>query len=449
MGIARSLSFAVLLLASAACGKVQTFADANPDEIDATSVDASLVGEITVETYTRCCVNPGQLVSGIDIVAIDPDGTVHTALTVDGTATLEIYSGASVTAIYRPLTGGILSTVLGVEPGDHLIFGEQFLEGGAVAGTMTANYPALGGAASYNVFHRCGNEFASSTQLSVVLDRNASCDEPTQDLLYLAFETGNVLSRWGFQEDVAFVAGGSTTLATWLAPNSFTMTFNNVPDGLNIAAQIQGVLNGRPSYFVFESDGTPVGGSYSFTRAWAPAGDQFTGGARFDSPDGMQFAGEALPINTTQWVLDDPITLPFLRATAFDQPSRTATVTLVGQGASDGLLVDLRYDRPSEKATYTWTVFGPPAEDGEVAVVFPDLPAAFDGFEPQATDTFNPQGMLWDYSQASGFDAARGVPEWERGDLAGNILIRGGRVSIASFLDAAPPQTFFPPSLRR
>jgi hypothetical protein len=430
-----SFRFVVLLLSlsAAACKPVAGAPDALI-EFDAAPdpPDASPIGEITVATYTRCCTNPDQVVGGIDIIAIDPDGTVNTAVTDGaGAARLTIHTGATVTALYRDVMGGQLFTFAGVQPGDVLTFGEKFAAGSTNLGSMTANFPAT--AQTYRVYSKCGSDSATSPATSTTITVYDDCDGP-QDIEYLGFDAMGNLTRFGGQSGVNVAPGGSTTLGAWQNATSFTMTFNGVPDTLNVAAQIQGVLNETPGFFIYVPMGTPVGGTYSFTRPWAPIGDRIIGGARFDNAGvGSQFFSEGMPVNTTQWVINDPITLPWMTGVTYDAATRTASVTLEGAGAYDGTLILLQYDRVTPMGEYRWAIFAPPGQAGPNAIVLPDLPTALDAFQPIASDSISVGAALWDYSQAVDFAGARALPEWTLQDLQGNILNVGGRVSVEAF----------------
>jgi hypothetical protein len=433
--------FTILAMASATaagCGEVVPHTDAAPPV-----PDASTVGPITVDTYSRPPGTPGQRVSGIDIIAIDPDGTVNTAVTVGGTATLVIEAGASVTAVYRNDRGAVLFSFLAAAPGDHLVFGEQFAADGPVTGTMTASFPSV--ASSYQVHHACGAARADQPATTVRIDRLDACARNPQDLLYLGLDAAGGLTVWGFGNDVPFTNGGSTSLPNWQGPGAFTIMFTGVPAGVSVAAQIQSVVNGVPGYFAFDPEGAVNNGAYSLTRPWPPAGDAVVGAARFDAPQGSQFRTEALPVSTTSWSVNNPVALPWLTTVAFDPGARRVTWSQQGSQPYDAVLAMTQYTRREPAGEFRWFVIAPAGGDGSSSIELPELPAAFGAYAPLASDTAAGDVMLWDYSQAAGYDQTRQLEEWVLTDFVGNLLVHGTQVSVPALrVNAAPVGRLIP-----
>src|SRR5688572_19112112 len=116
-------------------------------------------GAVTVTTYGGFSEAPGPK-AGVELFAIDPDGTARTATTdAYGEAELTVVAGGSVVAMY-PDQGEFgqleIHAVLGVEPDDSIAFGDSDpLDRGAIEGQLSIAIPALAGAASYSVTTPC------------------------------------------------------------------------------------------------------------------------------------------------------------------------------------------------------------------------------------------------------------------------------------------------------
>src|SRR5688500_1219063 len=127
----------LMFVVAAACGGDDpTFSDAavHDGALDDAALDGSTppdavpTGPITVTTHARENTSTPGPSAGIEVYVITADGTLaDTATTAaDGTATVDVTFGDSVTAVYPASNGADLITVVQVEPGDSLTFGDQF-----------------------------------------------------------------------------------------------------------------------------------------------------------------------------------------------------------------------------------------------------------------------------------------------------------------------------------
>src|SRR6185369_16138682 len=116
------------ILALCACGKVNS-----NTPVDADLTDADLTGMLNVGTQTRFFVSGGPAVgaaqANVDVVSLRTNDTVADMVQTDasGHASLKVYPGGSITAIYQHPAdmGADLVTYFGVQPNDVLTFGQR------------------------------------------------------------------------------------------------------------------------------------------------------------------------------------------------------------------------------------------------------------------------------------------------------------------------------------
>jgi hypothetical protein len=410
----------VLLLGSAlgtaACGKVQSFADAAAH--DAAS-DAVAAGTVTVTTYTRSGDTgaSGDVQSDVDVVVVAADGSVRDSGATDGSgeATLDVQAGDSVTAVYTRADGAELVTYLAVEPGDHLQFGEQFGAGGTQTATMTASWPAIT-AASFEVYHPCGPASAASGATSVTLYEYSDCAVTPFDALFVAYDvtTTSNISRWGLLSDVPFQNGGSAALGTWQVPSNFTIGANGLPPEVDSASiDAAAVINGGRGPRI-QLDGTPTSGMLQASRPWATGGEGITASAGFYRAGefGPQGTFERLDPSTTQWIAESPIRLPWFGTVIANAAAREITWITAGEGSPDGVLIFAQWSHYGTDGgffSYNWTFVIPPGLD---ELRYPELPASLMPYAPQDEDFLYAYGFMIDFAADDGYDALRARPEW-------------------------------------
>src|SRR5512140_1647222 len=118
------------MLVVCACGKVN-----NDTPADANLIDADETGMLSVATQSRFFAGGtavGAAQPSVDVVSVRPNNTLADMAQTDagGHASLKVYPGGSVTAIYpHPAAmdmGADLVTYFGVKPDDVLTFGQRF-----------------------------------------------------------------------------------------------------------------------------------------------------------------------------------------------------------------------------------------------------------------------------------------------------------------------------------
>jgi hypothetical protein len=463
----RCRGVASALFVCAACGKTHTLADAptgDSNTADAASqIDATT--SVTVTTYSRQGVHPsGTLEADIPVVTVQPNGSLGpVGMTgADGTVTLTgVEAGAGISAIYPVPNGAatdrVTVTMLGVKPGDHLVFGERFADtpGPADAGTLTIDFPAVTNATSYEAYWSCGSTSvqAPATSLGV----GETCAMPTVNVLLLARDgTGTIIAS-GVVKHAPFTSSNTVTLAAWTpaTANNFTVSATGLAAATNGASLgVDMVVDG--AYELSSWGGATVAGNAASMMFQAPpGGDRIYAYAMLRQNGGTvgrKEAYAALAQDATTASFTEPA-LPWLgNATTIDAAKQTITWTEVGTGAYDAAVVRgswSRTDAGTQVTTnYTWIVAGPPG--GGNSLSWAGAPAALAPYLPGTTDTINGESvMLVDLSSATSFDQLRAAPEWQwstpgrataRGELTG--------ISTASFdgAEGNPPPIVRPPA---
>lgn len=438
-----SVLFVCLSLSAAACGKVQSFTDGGGDDTqdDGSVLDSAQSGTVTVTTYNRCCTGEsGTVVAGVDIVVVHADGSVgDTAVTsAAGEATLDVVAGDSVTAVYRDVSGGALATFVAVKPGDHLQFGEDFSNSGSQTGTMTVSWPVQP-ASQFTVTHPCGQEYTSGTALNVTLYQYSDCATTPFDALVIANDVADssVIARWGLLADVPWTNGGNASLSAWQSPSNFTLTATGIP-GLvgNASLEVAPMIGARQGPRASLS-GTPTGGSLSGTRTWATGGDGIVATAFFQRPGlfGPQAVLEPVAANSTQWVIDDPVQLPWMGQVISNAAAREVTWISDGAGSYDTTLMFVRWSHYGTDGgffDYEWTFILPAGIDG---FQLPELPGTLMPYLPEDDDSLYVSGGLLDIAADPTYDDIRVRPEWVLTQIGADASVGVIRVSISPFLD--------------
>jgi hypothetical protein len=240
------------------------------------------------------------------------------------------------------------------------------------AAAFTVTYPAYTGADAYEVRTRCGNiDVAGAT--SPTIDLPLGCAATTLDFEVVA-KSGSTLLAWTQKTNVAFTAGGSTTISdAWQGLSQLTATYTNVPAVSEI--DIQRFSPYRRGLPLATATDTPMTTTVLSVNASKPArsviattlSDFAMGGV------GSQIVTEVVDGSAATYALDVGANLlPWVKGLYVPQTT-TLEVTTMGSGAYDIFEANLRYTRG--QVIYTWRVFGPLAQ----TVKFPALPAAAPG----------------------------------------------------------------------
>lgn len=433
------LAYAAALVT--ACGKVD-----NDASVDA-GADADQGGDATVVTQAALFGSAvGAKVGGIDIVSNLPNGKVlATGKTDDnGNATIRVYPGGSVTAIYKHAANGgsDVMTWGAVKPGDTLTFGERQLSTNGVAstslGAQTYTFPTSYGAATYvYVYTSCSSSGTPIANGQVSVTEYSGCHQDPMDLLFYAYD-GTGFIGYGSRQNLTFAAGSTVALGNFTAAQQGSINITGLPtDITSVNGQFRSVIDGKNEVGAYGSfGGTPTGGAYTKTFPWFPLGERTVGTVSINRP-GYQTMTilDSFSAGTTTQTVAMPTAVPWMqccinastalrRANWFAVPDSAAVV--------DGQLVTLSWSHQVEgKDAYSqWYFILPP---GQNELELPELPAALATVTPPSTSSFYGQVRQFDISTVNGFDALRGQP-------AGNIQclecsVRGGdyqRVIVTS-----------------
>ncbi|HTM23157.1 MAG TPA: hypothetical protein VL172_21700, partial [Kofleriaceae bacterium] len=178
------------------------------DAPDAQPPDASLRGPVTVSVLSED--GDGLPQSGARVLFIDPDDSVVGVVTTgsDGLAHGEVLPGASVTVVRDGLGWSddvLMTSILGVEPGDQLVSGAR--ADATVVASMTVSFPALAGVSgSYALSNGCDTYVSSQTSFAITfLSRCA----PAQTSLLVVARGSDGQWRSVAAVDQPLVDGGS------------------------------------------------------------------------------------------------------------------------------------------------------------------------------------------------------------------------------------------------
>jgi hypothetical protein len=385
------------------------------DTPDAGGPDGAIPGAVTVTTLLPD--PPYGIASGVDVVAIDPDGTSRATVTDDaGSASVSVAPGGSVAALYQGEHGPTVQMVLGAEPGDSLTFGYPPAgpDHGTDLGTMTVDAPTVAGATHYVVLSSCARGDASLPPVTLTV--YADC--PATDDLVVYASNGNAfdgLLGYAVLPAEAIADGGSATVGAWQTPSSLSLSVDDLPpDALNYFFLAAAYVGSDPGGSILTGTGDlpTSGASATTTLHWAPIGDSsqvllwtnsFDGQAEIVDPIAPDATSHEFAMNGIPWITD----------VSLDLDTSTMRVTVGGDYAFDR--TDLTFNaRMSDGLPVRWELTAPPATTaGETAVTFPTLPEPFTSLNPASLfdpSISRPGATLTDYVSIDGYADARARP---------------------------------------
>jgi hypothetical protein len=377
--------YVLLVVGAAACsgpaGETPDGAE-RPDATADAGVDANVPTTAQVVTLTR----DGRLrpVEGLVVWSNRADGTVDDQVLTasDGSATIHVESGGSVTAVY----GTRLETVLDVEPGDVLQFGRQTFEFTPVTGSITVTWPTYPGADQY---------LLTNGRFGSVLDFNA-----TSGQLLLA-------------DDTTTIDGATYDLTLWRPAASFPVTVEPIPTLFSFAdANADFFTPNTPQWSL---GGTNANNQQDITAdhvVHVPglASDLSTTMRTYGSVYDTQFPPHYIQFCYIEDVPPSgPIAVPFeatsiIADPTFDRSTRTGTWTRLTNGVDDYVAFEVFTDVDA-----TWRLRAP----GSCReVVFPVSPA---GQPDLPTNGFGLVVWVSNERAAANYDGLRTIPQWELG----------------------------------
>jgi hypothetical protein len=368
-----------ITLALAACGGDDDGAappdapSASPDAdtgVDAAPPDAA---DSTPVTLTAG-VGFGEPQVGSSVVFLAPDDTVilDTTLDANGQASAAMPAGGSVAMILPPpsaLAGSpSLGTVwvwTGVEPGDQLVFGRP--SPGVDSATVTV--PVYAGATQYRVATSCGQAFSPTNVVEV-----GYCGAQT-DFYVEAASVGGYLG-YARVDGVTTGATVDLTAATYVGTRTVDIV-STLP--LDVAAHSE--------YAIWRGDTTPYSmGPLAATTSSFPVPD-LAGvitanvhvtrtGYREQITHVTRPVADTVAVDTTALLLGNLDTVTYAAGDA--QVSWTVT----GGAGIDHAVADVHLSRAGSELL--WHLSRP---GDTTSIGIPHLPAAYDTYNPVATDT--------------------------------------------------------------
>lgn len=432
------------LLVLAACGKDEVFTDAavGDDVLDDadTSIDAEPApdaipdGTVHVTTFGRNGSAPGAVVANVEVLVYGLDGTLRDRDQTDtnGEATLDVLSGDTVTAIYDLIADQdvVLTTYVGVKPGDDLRFGDfpQPAGTGATTGTMTLTWPALTGANTVILVTDCGTQYPATSATSATVTQTDTCNGPTFSALLYTYDLSNNVVQWGEVHDVTFANATTAAIPALQAATTFTVDIAGIsPEVSTYYLYAYASVGNSLTYVDWPSYayGTPQAGAMSGSFPWASGVD----GASIhenlyrDGNYGYQYGARRLnpgvntattPMTPLPWLTDTVLTVVDARLVQWFQfgtaPYDAGIVTLRWSLGTGIIITDGAALGSGSSISYRWDLIIPP---GLTALTFPELPEELADFAPPTTANVNTRVQLVDTDAITGFDAARALPEWE------------------------------------
>lgn len=408
------------MLVVCACGKVN-----NDTPADANLIDADETGMLSVVTQARFFAGGaavGAAQPSVDVVSVRPNNTLADMAQTDasGHASLKIYPGGSVTAIYpHPAAtdmGADLVTYFGVKPDDVLTFGQRFAANTSTnLGAMTFTYPALAAASTYFVYGPCGGFGASAGTLSITMTEFSSCHHDPMDVVYIATNATGQVINYSYI-NVPFQAGTSRSIGAWAAAKTAMVNLTGLPaevQNLSVIFYNVGNLGGSDEEMYGTSvSGQATGGAYTNSFAWGTTGvrtEARLNMSRLGTYRTMQLV-DSLQSSATTWTVAAPVLPPWLQTFTASIVDQMGVMYLVGDGAYDAAVFRINWNHVmgSTNIPFAWTFILPPQM---TTFTFPKLPAQFAAYLPQPQDTFSSQAHVIEIPSVMGYDALRAIPE--------------------------------------
>ena len=361
-------------------------------EVDAGAPDGGPTGLVEVEVLGWLTMR-GQPIVGAPVLFHDASGALVARETTgaDGRASAEVEAGGSVTVIH--FADDRLTTILGVEPGDQLVFGRS-PGAGAYLGTATVELPAAGG--DYRVRGPCLGGDAATTTVAVQLGDGCTATGP---LLALSGPLEGI-DGYLYDPAVTMTPGATITLAgPWQTPGAFG--FDLTGFDIDYLTGTVGVVAGdRLVGAVSAPLPSPVGGVVDAALD-APTG---VGEATLVAVSGQAPAGAQHTIvdlrdgQHTSIALDGAALLPHSTLTTGDATGATWSNQITDH---DGTTIHF------SSSSATWRVFGPPEATSVTLPALPDDLASF--WEP--TDDLFLQVTVAESTIVAGYDGFRAAPD--------------------------------------
>ncbi len=407
----------------AACGDdgARRIADAPPAS-DGPLADAPPPAMVNVTTLARSyetvparTPHPGALV-----FAVGPTGgLVGTATTAaDGTASVPLPEGGSVTVVYPPVSSGDPNTVVtyaGVKPGDSLTFGDYATSYAATTGqtgTMTISWAAVTNAVRYRLYSPCTSSY-SIAGTTATINLAPSCQADTAPIGLVAYDASDNVLASVFLPAATYTPNTALDIAAgqWVAQTAaanYTITLTNVDaaaNTVNFAGYDEFAFGEYGSFFLsyppIMYGGAPNAGTATQAVSLVASAPRHSAAARLQHAThaGLLwfFKAGASPVTI------DAGTIPWVDTLTVDSQARTLAWTQTS-GSYDAAALRFSW------SNFNWTVILPP---GVTQLDASTAPAELAPYLPTAADGLTLNGCeLVDSASTASYDAVRALPEW-------------------------------------
>lgn len=412
----------------------------SPDAATDASPDARAIGSINVFAKSRCCDVPwGSPAPGVTVHVIAPGGELAATATTDagGFATFDaVVAGSAVMVIYPPTAVNpvTVTTVLGVEPNDELVFGDSFYTvpvDTSTGGQFTLDFPPI--AASWVALYLpCSGSVVqpSPPQMPYLY---TACQSTNATVPALALDASNKVVASAVLRDIDLAIGASYTIDAWtpaLARGVTATIPTTVPE-----ANLE--LDWRyPTSLVPAREAAAITGGVASASFSAPDGSDGVAATAYLYRDGLGEQVHSRNFAPDVASVDVPIAdLPWLAAPELSIADQRVRWNQNGTGG-DAVFVKLSYEHADGTGYVDWTLIAPPGT-GELS--WADFPAEVPA--PRGTD-LNKGGtnvLISDLPTATSYNELRAAPEWqircpacsvERGELPAGAQVAADGSSL-------------------
>jgi hypothetical protein len=371
-------SLAIALVAG--CTGTSSIGSSPDAKVDAIVYDADLHGTVTVTALSL--LGDGTPEAGATVLITDGDGT-RTATTDDtGATTATVLPGATLTVARRTSGGSQIATVVGVDPGDAIVFGKRPPADAPVRGEMTFAFTEASGATQHTVYNGCDDADGRSTGVPVRF--GPGCGSGPHDILLVARNDTGTVMAWDSLLDVAFAAGTTRTIPAPLqTPATFTATYSDLPVEAQFLATTRTCYHEGRAYAEIGAPSVASGTGRTSTLRHPPFGDRMgvttLVGLQADTAGPIQTLIERVPAAATFAMAVRPALLPWVQDVAYDIAARRLSWTLTGDNSADAVVIRVVHDTTEPAGHHEWWLIAPP---DATAVELPQLPTELADLAP-------------------------------------------------------------------
>jgi hypothetical protein len=353
----------------------------------------------------------GKPAGGTHVVFLDATGATVSDTTTDpstGVATATMTAGGSVTAesplaTSNPDESQLLSTFLGVQPGDHLVVGVPQVS--SPPATFTVTIPHLDNAASYSVLDNCNTNGTvaalTSGPVSMTVSYDSTCTRPGL-AVFANDNTGAVLGSI-YKPTQVLTASVDLAGETYLPPTDVSFTVTNLPPSVtNLDVAITDVFDTGDTLFQGQQNLSLATPTTSLRMPQLPGATSIAavqasraGALQVVLRAAPQAAAVTLDLASLllSWVLGTPV---------YDGDHRAVQWIEAGPGTPDVVGAFLAYNNGAHAVA--WQLVAPYQSS---KLVLPVLPGSLATFNPAADTTMGIQVFLTKYPPGR-WDAVRG-----------------------------------------